>query len=304
MPVQGKRIKPKFLFSFLLVALCFLFSPIPVSANSPVPGSGILIEFDKKLPDEVAFVDLLIPLAADSADYEEYNSNNGNKYGIARDSQVVNYDDGGFVSYAFHFAGASSGMVIEGPEYGTYYHCAFETGLDDLEGKVGAVKVAFLNDKGAILHVTESIQISSTLTGYFTGIIKIDPATFEVTDTGHYTSPWMVILLPFRIIPRVAFSVLTETFIAYLFKITPLKKVVLLNIATQFALTLFMTTTSMDYWRSLIIGETAVYLIEGIVLLLMYKEIKKGRLLLFVLVANTVTLCFGLLLNYMGAFRH
>ena len=302
--MHNMRLKPKSAFIVIMLLFCFLFFSVPVSANGPVPGPQIVVYFDGKPENNIAFVDLLIPIAANSADYSEFNGENGGKFGISNDSQIALYDEDGFCSYTFHFKGASSGMGVQKSGYGESYSVRFETGAEDLEGKADRIKIAFLSTEGEILHITGPIQISGTSTGYFTGGIHIDPHTFEVTDNGHYTSPWLIILLSVRIIPRAAFSVLTEALTAYFFKIKPLRKVVWLNIITQILLTVFMATTSLSYRNSLIAGEIAVYLTEGAAMVHMYKSVKKERLITFVFAANTVSLSLGVFLNYLGVFRY
>jgi len=299
-----RKFRPKWFVAFVAGVFVFLFSATPVSANGPAPGPSIVVQFEG-LPTDVAFVDLLVPIPTDSEYFQQYNEEHGEKYAIDASSPIVTYNTDGYYSYTFHYLGASSGMELDGPHYdGPYYNVQFETGSEDLEGKVDYIKIALLDKDGNILHVTETVRIASTPTGYFDGVIRIDGNTFAITDDGQYTSPWMLIILPFRILPRVAFSVLVEVLIAYFFKISPLRRVVLLNFATQIILTVFMVTTSLSYWTSLIVGEAIVYLVEGVAMLLLYKAMSKKRIIAFVLIANTVTLSLGILLNQLGVFRY
>ncbi|MFV0412284.1 MAG: hypothetical protein ACK5L3_03305 [Oscillospiraceae bacterium] len=302
--MRNKKLLPKTLFSLLAIVAVLIFSAVPVYANGPVPGPSLVIYFDEKLPTDIAYVDLLVPIEVSSNDYSEFNRANGSKFNISDTSQIAQYNENGFVSYTFHFKGASSGMVIQGPEYESSYSVRFETGLEDLESKIDYIEVAFLNSQGDILHITEPIKIASTLKGYFTGGIDINPNTFKVINNGYYKNIWMFIVFPILMIPRMAFSVILEVIIAYIFKLKPLRKIAFLNIATQVILTFFMMATSLSYWQSLIVGELAVYLIEALVMLLAYKTYRKRRIITFVLVANTVTLCLGILLNNVGVFRY
>jgi len=294
-------------FVVLLFAVMVLLAVVlPVKANSPVPGAGITIYLTEKPAVEVAFIDLLVPLSAESSNYCNYNSDNGRLYGIGENSDIVACQEEGFVSYTFHYAGAVSGMTIETvkiPE-ALPYEVDFENAMEDLKGKADDIKIAFLDSTGNMISVSEPVSIADTSIGYFVGSINIEPETMRIVDDGYYISAMTIIFLPFMMIPRVAVSVILETLIARLFKIIPLRKIVILNILTQLVLSLFMITTGLSYWTSLIIGEIMVYVIEAVIVLLLYKSIKREKLFIFVVTANTLSLGLGIWLNSIGVFKY
>ena len=290
---------------YALIIIAFIVTTPQVSANSPLPTDTITIHLGEEYPQEIAFVDLLIPLEEDSPEYVVYNEKAGEKYAISSDSQIVNYKEEGFLSYSFHYKDASLGMEIEKEQYSsTYYEAEFTEGLGNLEDHIEDVKVVFLDEAGNILNITEKIKISGRMFYYFAGNIYIDPNTLEVTNDGSTFSLFSVIFVSIWISIRMAFSVSLEVLIAYLFKIPQVHKIAVLNIITQVLLTIFMIGTSLPYVWALIIGEIAVYLIEGIVLIKMYKTINSRKLLVFNVIANTATLGLGLLFNTLGIFRY
>ncbi len=280
------------------------FSAVPVSANSPPPSPDLVVDLIGKPAENVAFVDILIPLAADAAEYSEYNPAAEGKFPFGRDSEIVQYNKDGFISYTFHYDGAKSTIGFEKAPYSSALYVRFENGSENLGKAVDSFKVAFLSAEGDAIYVSDVVQIADTFTGYFTGGVTIHAKTMQIVDDGFFVSPYMILFLPFRAIPRVAFSVLIEVLIAMLFKIRPLRKVVVLNCITQFVLTIFMMTVPFSYWLSVLVGEVAVYLAEGIAMPRLYKNIEKKKLILYVLVANTATLCLGLLLNCFGIFKY
>ena len=300
--MKKQKIQPKLLVAFIFGLLLLLSAPLTVSANGPGAPYSLVVRFDGR-PAGVAYVDLLVSINPQSDYFQQYNDEYGRLYSIGADSEIVNYSEDGYYSYTFHFVGASPGMKIERETLrgDQYYDVVFESGAGDLLGKADYFKIALLDESGAILHVTQHIRIAYN----FTGLVQINGTTLEITDNGWYASPFsQMLLLPLLIIPRMAFSVLVEVFIAYLFKIAPLRRVVWLNIITQVALTMFMSITTMAYWRSVIVGEICVYLVEGVAMILLYEDINNRRLISFTVVANTTTLLLGILLNHLGIFRY
>ena len=290
---------------YILIIVAFIATTLRVSANSPGPTNRIMVYFGTEYSEEFTFVDLLIPLATNSSEYIAYNEVIGEEYSIDSDSQIVNYSEDGFVSYSFHYKEAVSSMEIEEPrEYSSSKAEFPEAKGSLLRDKMEVIKVALLDEKGNIVHVTEEIRIGGMKVYVFWGTIRIDPHTFEVVDNGSSLNFFALIFISILMSIRITFSVSTEVLVAHLFKIPKLHKIALLNIAAQVILTIFMMETSLPYVHAVIIGEIAVYLIEGIALTQMYKTIKNSKLIICNVVANTVTLCLGLLFNMVGIFRY
>ena len=299
---KNKSIK---ILVYALIIAAFIVTTPRVSANSPVPTGKISISFGDEYPEGVAFVDLLIPLSTNSSKYVTYNQEIGEQYAIDSDSQIVNYSEDGFVSYTFHHKEVLPGMEISEPEKYSSSSAEFVDAEYILrEDQLEFIKVAFLDDKGNILHVTEKIQVTGMKLHSFTEHIHIDPHTFAVQGDSSRFSVLALIVVIILMSIRVAFSVSLEVFIASLFKLTQLHKIIILNLTTQVLLTIFMLSTSLPYVQAVIIGEIAVYLIEGIALTFMYRDIRNSKLIIFNVVANTVTLVLGLLFNMTGIFKY
>ena len=304
--MKNNTIQIKWCTAFLFGIVFFLLSVVPASANGPVPSPDIYLEC-RGMPLDLAYVDLLIPMDPNAEDFRSYNTEHGSEYDIGSTSEIVRYSNDGYYSYMFHFEGASVKIEHDGSNSsGRYVTVRFADTVWNVQEKGDYFKLAMVDQNGNIIHVTEPIQIGGDRKGFFAGIVRIDGNTWEVTDDGWYVSPYSIFDALFKMIfsvPRVLFSVGIEILIACLFfKIKQLYKILLLNIFTQLGLSIFMSTTDLTYLQSLAIGEMAVYLVEAVAMIMMYRDMSKGRLVAFVVIANTVTLALGLLLNHLGVF--
>lgn len=101
--------KKKYALSFLLV-LSVLLS-LGASAFAWMPDHAFHCSTDpREMPENTVYIDLLLPIGTEDEGYVPFNQANGEKYGISPDSEIVRYNEGGYVSYTFHMTDADSQM--------------------------------------------------------------------------------------------------------------------------------------------------------------------------------------------------
>lgn len=94
---------------YVLFMFMILFS-VSVSAWTPEKSFYCEVE-EQKIPEGTAYVDLLLPIKETDECYIEYNEKNGEKFAIAKDSEIVKYNEDGYKSYTFHVVDADSKMT-------------------------------------------------------------------------------------------------------------------------------------------------------------------------------------------------
>ncbi|MCQ2449748.1 MAG: hypothetical protein MJ132_06135 [Clostridia bacterium] len=100
----------------LLFALCF---SMVCYAWNPSKSFDCYIDYDK-IPENTAYVDMLIPLKDSDKNYTAFNQVNGEKFNISSDSEIVHYNKGGYVSYTFHFKDSVSEFI---PYHWVDFYC-------------------------------------------------------------------------------------------------------------------------------------------------------------------------------------
>lgn len=101
--------KKKIVLSVLL-ALIFISSySIPALAYHPDYGFKCRVS-EENFPSDTVYIDILFPISTDEECYVDFNSENGEKFGISKDSEIVNYCEDGYVSYTFHVVDAVSNL--------------------------------------------------------------------------------------------------------------------------------------------------------------------------------------------------
>lgn len=98
-------------FILLLLAVICIFS---VSVSAYMPQSSFSCDINNEnTPENTAYVDFLLPISEKKEYYTEFNEINGERYGINKDSEIVNYREDGFMSYTFHLKDARSEMILD-----------------------------------------------------------------------------------------------------------------------------------------------------------------------------------------------
>ena len=143
---------PAVMLSVLLLIL------IPFKSFAYNNGNRLSVEVTpQSIPENTAFVDLLIKFDTDSEQYTEFNRQRlldieNNELKISADSEIATYNQDGYRSYLFHFVGASVDNQIE-------YHKFVFDNLSAIE-KCKTLKVAFLDEKGSIIKITSEAKFT------------------------------------------------------------------------------------------------------------------------------------------------
>ncbi|MCL2817192.1 MAG: hypothetical protein FWD39_02245 [Clostridiales bacterium] len=306
-----KRITRIVTLAIITLFLCMLM-PLTAQANSSAPANSIYLAITNK-PEAAVHADILIKIGPGDAEYVDFNSANGEKFGIAADSQIAMYNEDGYMSFTFHYLDSASEMMLKtigGIDGNIIYYFsarhadvyADNTQFDNLLANYHVLKIALLDEHGNILCVSGKADINPQNRGYFVGRIDYNADNGRIHV--YYSGNGLVILLyifflGFAIL-RMAFSIAVETLVAIPFKIRPLWKIISVNAVTQIILIIFMAFSKLPYIQTLIIIEVFVYLAEFGAYTLLFKNIPKLKLLLYTVVANTASLLLGLLLPIIG----
>ena len=171
------------------------------------------------------------------------------------------------------------------------------------------IKVVLCDKYGGNLIVSNAISITDDGSYYIdrvhyhvkTNTIEAVPFStpmMQLFGRFRMTGKWAYLL--FRAVTAVALSIIVELGIAILFGLRKrMRFIIFINGITQCLLTLAIYCLPFPYWRIVVCGEILVFLIEGFVYMSRLHEHAKWRVALYTIVANTISLGIGLLVNYL-----
>ena len=155
---------------FVTVFICLLLIS---SVFAYIPQESLVCDVKKTLiPENTAYIDMLLPLPEDSTYFCNFNDENGKKYNIDKTSEIVAFCEDGFQSYTFHTEYAKSRIspfLLENPDE-TFLCIEFlkdESGIDpigfgdiDIFGKTyKKARFAYIDKDGNVLAVTNDVDI-------------------------------------------------------------------------------------------------------------------------------------------------
>lgn len=313
--------------AFLAVLLFLAAAPSFSYANSPAPARSINI-WVEEMPEEGVYVELLIPIGEDDEAYTDYNEKAEQARGLTEASEIVSYrDEDGYVSYLAHMRGAvvlqreSSSdhrMIVcsfgDGAREGRYTH------LEYMQEHFGTVKAAILDRDGRVLTVSDETRIrpEKSRTGrdreYLAYSMSYYPATgklsasFVDSGIGNFDI-FIYAFILFLMIIYASFTGLVESGIAWLFRIGPLRKIVLVNFVSNLIFNSILIVSEileagsafgMTYVTRVLIGEFLVMVSEYRVYRWMFPGERRSKLFVFTVVANLVSLAGGRILLFLG----
>ncbi|MBQ6464883.1 MAG: hypothetical protein IJJ43_01270 [Oscillospiraceae bacterium] len=161
---------------FLLAVL--LLSLLPVSACAWARAPWFYADAAcSDIPEGAKYLDLLLPLSEEDEAWCAYEEDNGQRYQIPAESEIVRYREEGYQSYTFHIRGARSEMALDRVEK-NYWMDYWTTGTHapsevyrvvygeeaawDLYAHAPELKkarFAYLDEEGRILSVTNESSI-------------------------------------------------------------------------------------------------------------------------------------------------
>lgn len=94
-----------------ITAVFWLVSIFSFSTFAYIPQEWFTCDInDINIPEGTKYIDMLLPVETNDEAYTEFNSKNGEKYGIDEKSEIVRYCEDDYRSYTFHIKGAVSDL--------------------------------------------------------------------------------------------------------------------------------------------------------------------------------------------------
>lgn len=206
-----------------------------------------------------------------------------------------NYQDSdGFVSYTLYEDAPHSITLLEED----LYHCGYW-----IPPTIFKVVLVTMDDKLIISEVVTKTLFNASFTFDVSDVTITDDQDIYM-NVGSITESIPVKSISINILICVVITVLVESFILLAFgyrKKESFKKVILVNIITQFILQSLILFGYLILWDALgaiaflVIGEVAVFIIEIIVYIKILKEKTKSRAALYGFIANLITFIIGIL---------
>lgn len=297
-----------------VVAICIvLMLPLligSVSANAPAPSPWFTIEL-ANLPQDTAYVDMLIPLSPEDGMYTELVTENLPD-GFSAASPIVTYCEDGFRSYTFHYRDAASVIAVQPKNSKQGPYVLFFTDLANSEGLYRHqqavedgkyIRLAMVDAQGNILKVSQSFRVDSRkLFSNNLGEFHYD-ASSDTFQPETASSGFGLLLYAALSVIGVFWTVLLESVVAGFFRLNiPHGKLIrrtniLSQISMRLIYVLLYSTIFHDYVFALIILELAVYLGEWLVYRKFMSGVSGKKILLYTLTANTVSLVLGFWIN-------
>lgn len=298
----------KFKKSFSIIILLFIIAfsvPIEVFANAPAPAEHLTVVLSN-MPDDVVYADLLVKISEDDPNFVDFQSNIYSD-AVLKSNEIVNYSEGGFYSFTFHYKNSKSNIKIEhyydeysyvdfcnGSEYQDYL-----TQYESLLNHYRDIKVALLDENFNIVRVSPAIQLPEENNAFvFDGAIYYD---FDANslDCDTRINPYFVVFGGLISILIMMLSVGIEIVISLLFRFRGRQTLTILivNICSQVMMRLLYLVLPFTYLIETIILEIMVYTVEFLIYKRNFKETSTIRTISYTIIANTVSLLLGIILD-------
>ena len=147
-------------------------------------------------------------------------------------------------------------------------------------------KIVIINNDTGEIKMTDEIVRKE-----FNSVVTVDYETMKVVSNNKDLLKTIIIVALSLI-----FTIIIEIGVAILFKIKRYVAIGITNLATNVALQTALLLLINHYFQVFIIGEILVVLIELLVYQLLFKDLRKKKILLYTLVANLITVIVSFLL--------
>ena len=299
---------------FLVLILILFVLPVSVSANAPDQQDHLSIRI-ANIPEGAVYADLLIVFPDKDPNYVEFQSGS---YGAdaAALKEITAYSDNGYQSFTIHYKNAKSVVQLEevtalnpADNYFTARFCVapreqggwfleFEDQYNDLRKNYRNIKIVLLDKEYKILSVSAPMELPKVnMFHAFSGAMEYDFMfdTYEF-DTWFNNWAWIGVFFAFILM---LISIGIEWFVGWIFgfKGRQLRTVLLVNLTTQIVMRLLHILLPLNYWVEVAILETLVYTAEFFIYKKCMKDASTGKLLIYTILANTLSLFCGLRLN-------
>ncbi|MBQ8895320.1 MAG: hypothetical protein IJY88_00820 [Clostridia bacterium] len=291
----------------VLIVFCLAVFSLPtfVSANAPAPADHLTVNLSN-IPDNAVYADLLIKIDKSDENYVDFQANSFAD-SASKAKSIVDYSDGGFYSFTFHYKNSQSNIKIEN-YYDNLYCVSFCEGIDyqefltqyeSLLNHYNDIKIALLDKDFNIIAVSEAAQLpkeSKMFNFYGDVYYDFNANTIEI-DT--QINPYFFLVAFVALILMISISVGAEILTALLFgfKNKLLITVLLVNLCSQIIMRALYFALPFSYLIETIVLEIIVYVVEFFVYKKHFKETSTAKILAYTVVANTVSLLLGMYLN-------
>jgi hypothetical protein len=305
---QGGDLMNKFKksFSVIILLLIFAFSlPTVVFANAPAPADHLTVAL-ANIPDNAVYVDLLIKISQDDANFIDFQPNDYAD-SISESSEIVTYSQDGYYSFTFHYKDSKSNIKIdhyyddldcvkfcEGLEYNEYL-----TQYESLLNNYNDVKIALLDKDFNIITVSNAAKLPEVNNLYnFYGEINYD-FTDNKIDVDISKNYYFIVFGGIFLIGIMSMSIGTEILVSLLFGFRGKRLLIILltNTCTQIIMRLLYLVLPFTYLIETIILEIMVYVTEFLVYKKYLKQEKTTTIGWYTVIANTLSLMLGIWFN-------
>ncbi|MCL2368437.1 MAG: hypothetical protein FWC72_05525 [Oscillospiraceae bacterium] len=257
----------------------------------------------RNLPEGAVFADLLIRIEQDDPNFVHINEGNLARFGLDAQAEIVGFNADGFMSFTFHYRDADAGLYTNRYSGGSGW-VTFARGsarqFEDLRRNYSDMKIALLDYAGNVISVSAQFTLPNDFL-WLTYDHQTRAVSVRVRTT---SSPWRFIFLPHTIVMIITialFSIGLEIVIGLFFQFFR-KKLLLIfcvNLGTQMAMWV-VYLRFMWLWPPLLailLLEVVIYVTEFVIYRkspIMADESTR-KLLLYTVIANTVSLVLGIL---------
>ena len=301
------------ILAILLVIVC---TAVPAAANGPGV-AGYFYIYLQNLPEDTAYVDLLLPLEPEDNYYTPLERKNLPE-GFSEEAPIITFHEDGYCSYTFHCIGAESAIKVpaSNPKPCVFFftdaaqsHEKTRYDHEDYAQHNTYARLAILDGEGNILQLSAPHRINTNkLFRYTYGKYTYDAAT----DTLTVATASSGIGIPFYFILSILgilLTVLSERMVCKWFGLRSKygKLVVTVNLLSQFVMRmlylLLYSILFFDYAWTTFLLEIAVFVCEYLIYRHRMANVSAKKCVFFTLTANLVSFILGFGLNRILFFR-
>ncbi len=193
--------KKKIICLFLLICL-FELSSLSVFAYRPTP--YLCIETTRNdIPKNTAYIDLLLPIQENDKNFVMQKDETNTVINIfdysslqlPNNCEIANYNNA-YYSYHFHFNNSTiSVLSMEDDNHIYIDYGENQRLLEDYLLKIDSFRIAFVDDQGCIIKISNSVSAKSPILKSFSNLIIANEEVSEVYMDSPYSSVYICILL-------------------------------------------------------------------------------------------------------------
>lgn len=194
--IAVKHRKKLIVFILTVFLICFTGS-VNASAWKVAPDSIDVAVTTDSVPDGTDFIDILIKIKPDNSDYIKFNQNNSTDKNIDESSDLAVYKDKeGYVSALMHYKYIKTNGLIKKSGTAMSQYIFSEKTCWDFADSFKTIKIAYIDENGKVLLVTNEAHIST----FFTHVIQREENYYDIKVNGAKLSvkissgpPWYLV---------------------------------------------------------------------------------------------------------------